>query len=241
MNLLELILQNTKYFILLAIIVLIINFFTPITTSLSNLLDRIAPTATAEIISSQAIISSLRGIGRLVTVTSDPHTMLVHVGIKQGITSFDELTSYGADHEAHGIIEAGIDFTRIRSNGLRCEDTCTLIVPHPTITNCTITKLKQLDNSFAVGSRDWELLEELGRTQAIKLFIEKVNEQEDILDKAKEETEIVLGEFVSGLIGKLVHIEFEEVPAELITGLTCQPDPPFGWTEIDGVWSQEND
>lgn len=237
MEIIKLLFQNVKYAILLLIVFLIINFLTPITSSISSLLDRLAPPATAEVVSSQAIISSLRGIGRLVTVTSDPHKREVHIGVKQG---FRGLTSYGANHIAEGIIEAGIDFTRIRSNGLRCEDTCTLTVPHPTITNCTITRLRQTEQSFAIGSRDWELLEELGRYEAIQLFIDDVKEL-DILDKAKEETEIILGEFVSGIIGKLVDVQFESEPNTLVTGDTCKPDQPFGWTKVDGEWSQHDD
>ena len=207
-----------------------------------NLLDRLAPPAEANVITSQTIISSLRGIGRLITVTSEPHTANITVGVKKGFWIFENAGSYSADHEAHSIIEAGIDFTKIRADSLRCEQTCTLIVPHPTITNCAITRFWQSNQSLAVGGRDWELLEELGRAQAIQHFIKEVDEQEDIIAKAKENTEIVLGEFVSGLLGKPVHIEFEEEPDELVTGPTCKPDPPFGWKQIDGdVWAQQDE
>lgn len=237
MEIIKLIFQNIKYAIFLLIVFLIINFLTPIMTSVSNLMDRLAPSTTAEVVSSQAIISSLRGIGRLVTVTSDPHMREVHIGVKQGILN---LTSYGANHMAEGIIEAGIDFTRIRSDSLRCEDTCTLIVPHPTITNCTITRLRQTEQSLALGRRDWELLEELGRYEAIQLFIDDVKEL-DILDKAKEETDIVLGEFVSAFTGKPVHVQFEPEPTALVTGVTCHPDPPFGWSKENGEWRRDDD
>lgn len=229
-----------KYGVILLIVYIVINFFTPMTTSLSNLMNRLAPPATADVVSSQAILSSLRGIGRLVTVTSDPHSRNVHVGVKQGIWIFDGIGSYGADHLAEGIIEAGIDFTKIRSDSLRCEDTCTLIVPHPTITNCTIVRLRQTEQSNAIGRRDWELLEELGRYEAIKLFIDDVKEL-GILDNAKEETELILGEFVSGLTGKPVHIEFDDEPDELEYGDTCHPDPPFGWSKEGGQWSRNDD
>ena len=235
-ELIKLLFQNIKYAIVLLIVFLVINFLTPMTTSVSNLLDRLAPPATADVVSSQAIISSLRGIGRLVTVTSDPHKREVHIGVKQG---FAGLTSYGANHLAEGIIEAGIDFTRIKSNGLKCEDTCLLKVPHPTITNCTITRLRQTETSFAIGGRDWELLEELGRYEAIKLFIDDVKEL-DILETAKEETEIVLGEFVSGITGKLVDVDFEPEPDTLVTGETCKPESPFGWSKVDGEWSRND-
>ena len=239
MEIIKLLFQNVKYAILLLIVFLIISFLTPITNSISNLLDRLAPPATAEVISSQAIISSLRGIGKLVTVTSEPHFRKIHVGIKQGVWIFDGVASYGADHEAEGIIEAGIDFTRIRSDSLRCEDSCTLNVPHPTITNCTIVRLRQTEQSRAIGRRDWELLEELGRFEAIKLFIDDVNEL-GILEKAKEETELVLGEFVAGLTGKPVSVTFGEQPADVEYGPTCRPDPPFGWSKTDGEWSRDD-
>lgn len=229
-----------KYGVIFLILYIVINFITPMTTSLSNLMDRLAASpATAEIVTSQVIISSLRGIGRLVTVTSDPHYRKVHIGIKQGIWFFEGLGSYGADHDVEGIIEAGIDFTRIRSDSLRCEDTCTLIVPHPTVTNCTIVRLRQTDKSNTIGGRDWELLEELGRYEAIQHFIDDVTEL-GILEKAKEETDLVLGKFVSALTGKLVRIQFDEAPAKTVTGSTCNPEPPFGWVKNDGEWSRED-
>lgn len=233
-------LKIIKYALILAIVILIINFLTPISNSITNLLDRLAPSSTAEVVSSQAIVSSLRGIGRLVTVTSDEHVWKFHIGVKQGIWIFDGLGSYGADHIAEGIIEAGIDFTKIRSDSLNCEDTCTLIVPHPTITNCAIVSLKQTDQSFAIGRRDWELLEELGRIEAIKKFIDVLMEEHGILDKAKEETQLVLGEFVSGLTGKPVHVAFDDKPEELEYGDTCRPEPPFGWSKEDGEWSRND-
>lgn len=232
MDIIKLIFQNLKYFILLLIVFLIINFLTPVTNSMTNLLDRLAPPSTVEIISSQAIISSLRGIGRLVTVTSEPHYREVHIGLRGGVFG---LGSYGADHEAEGIIEAGIDFTRIRSDSLSCEDTCILIIPHPTITNCTITRLKQTEQSFAVGGRDWELLEELGRYEAIRLFIDDVKEL-GIIDRAKEETEIVIGEFVRGVTGLPVLVQYENEPDTLVTGATCFPDRTLGWVKEDGEW-----
>ena len=233
MEIVKLIFQNLKYFILLLIVFLIISFLTPVTKSVTNFLDRLAPPATAEIISSQAIISSLQGIGRLVTVTSDPHFREIHIGVRSGLWG---IGSYGADHEAEGIIEAGIDFTRIRSDGLKCEDACILILPHPTITNCTITRLTQTEQSRQIGGRDWELLEEIGRYEAIRLFIDDVKEL-GVINKAREQTEIVIGNFVSGITGLPVLIQYENEPDTLVTGATCKPDRPLGWVKgDDGRW-----
>ncbi|MCY4106027.1 MAG: DUF4230 domain-containing protein [Chloroflexi bacterium] len=238
MEIIKLIFQNIKYFILLLIVFLIISFLTPVTKSVTNFLDRIAPPVTAEIIPSQAIISSLRGIGRLVTITSEPHFREIHIGVRSGLWG---LTSYGADHEVEGIIEAGIDFTKIRSDGLKCEESCILILPHPTITNCVITRLRQTEQSRQIGGRDWELLEEIGRYEAIRLFIDDVKEL-DVIDEAKKQSETVIGNFVRGITELPVLIQFETESDQLITGPTCKPDRPLGWVRgDDGRWSRSGE
>ena len=84
------------------------------------------------------------------------------------------------------------------------------------------------------------MLEELGRYEAIQLFIDDVQELE-ILDKAKEESEIILGEFVSGITGKLVDVDFDPEPDAMVTGDTCKPERPFGWSKVDGEWSRNDE
>lgn len=228
-----------KYAMILGIVLLIINFLTPISNSLTDLLNRLAPPPTAEVISSRVIINSLRGIGKLVTVTSDPHFREVHVGVKQGIWIFEGIASYGANHEAEGIIEAGIDFTKVRGESLRCEETCTLIVPEPSITNCIIVRLRQTDKSRAIGGRDWELLEELGRYEAIRLFMEDVKGL-GIIEEARNKAEVLLGEFVSTLVEKPVDIVFDDNETDQELPDTCVPEPPFGWEKDTdtGKWSR---
>lgn len=225
-----------KYGVILLIVYILINFFTPMTTSLSNLMDRLAPPPSVDVMSSRVIINSLRDIGKLVTVTSEPHVRKIRIELNQGLFG---LTSYGADHIAEGIIEAGIDFTKVRGDSLRCEESCSLLVPQPSITNCIIVRLRQTDQSFAIGGRDWELLEELGRYEAIKLFMEDV-EGLGILEEAREGTEVLLGEFVSTLVEKPVDIVFEENDDSVELPETCKPDLPFGYVRDDdtGEWSR---
>ncbi len=222
-----------KYAVILGIVLLIINFLTPISNSLTGLLNRLAPPPTAEVLSSQTIINSLRGIGKLVTVTSDPHYREISVAVKAG---FLDSGYYAANHQVEGIIEAGIDFTRVQVDSLQCDNTCTLVVPAPILTNCIIVRIRQTEQSLAIGSRDWELLEELARYKAIRLFIDDVTEI-GIFDKAKEETELVLGDFVSNLTGKSVDIVFEDQNEEIELDGTCDAETPFGWTiDSEGEW-----
>ena len=222
----------------LFIAIVIIQFLTPITTSISNLLDRIALPVTVNTVSDQAIISSLRGIGKLVTVTSDPHNRKVFVSVSEGIL---DSGYYSANHEVAGIVEAGVDFTKVKSNSLRhdtANDTYILIVPAPELTNCIIVKLTQTEHSLHLGQRDWELLEEFARHNAIELFMKDVKEI-GILDKAEEETELLLGEFVRNLIDRPVDIVFEERKDEQGLPDTCNPELPFGWKKgEDGAWSR---
>lgn len=226
-------LKIIKYGLILAIVILIINFLTPISNSATSLLDRLAPPPRAEVLSSHAIINSLRGIGKLVTVTSDPHSRDISVAVKAG---FLDSGYYAANHKVEGIIEAGIDFTKVKVDSLQCDDTCTLIVPAPILTNCIIVRIRQTEQSLAIGARDWELLEELARREAIGLFVKDVTEI-GIFDKAKEETELALGDFVSNLTGKSVDIVFEDQSEEIQLEGTCDADTPFGWTkDSEGEW-----
>lgn len=233
MDNIEHLLKVIKYGLILAIAILIINFLTPISKSASSLLDRLAPPPTAEVLSSQTIINSLRGIGKLVTVTSDPHYREISVAVKSG---FLDSGYYAANHQVEGIIEAGIDFTKVQVDSLQCDETCMLVVPAPILTNCIIVRIRQTEQSLAIGSRDWELLEELGRYEAISFFIDDVTEI-GIFDKAKEETELALGDFVSNLTGKAVDIVFEDQSEEIELEGTCDADTPFGWTkDAEGEW-----
>ncbi len=221
------ILSSIKYILLLVIVLLIINFLNPLVDSFTRLVDRLSPEPTVEVISGQTIMSSLRGIADLITVTSDDHSTKIHVVINEGILgSF----SYSADHTVHGIIEAGIDFRQLRPSGLVCGDICEMTLPHPTITRCIITGLRQSGQSLAIGWRDWETLEEIAHYQAIEEFVKKVLDPEPpdrpILDLAKEQIEVLLGELVAGLIGKPVDVVFDNEPANLVTGVTCQPSFP---------------
>ena len=227
-----------KYIMLLIIVWLVISFLRPMADSFSRLLDRLSPEPTVEIISGQTIMSSLRGIGDLITVTSDDHTTKFRVVINEGIINWGY---YSAEHTVHGIIEAGIDFRQLRPSGLVCGDICEMTMPHPTITRCIITGLRQSGQSLAIGSRDWETLEEIAHYQAIEEFVKKVLDPEPpdrpILDLAKEQTEVLLGELVAGLIGKPVDVVFDKEPANLVTGVTCQPSS-FNEYEQDekGEW-----
>lgn len=222
----KVLLEIIKFAVILLIVYLMITFLTPISKSASSLLDRLAPPPTAEVHSSQTIINSLRGIGKLVTVTSDPHSREVSVAVKQGIL---DSGYYAANHKVEGIIEAGIDFTKVKVDSLQCDDTCTLVVPAPILTNCIIVRIRQTKQSLAIGARDWELLEELARYEAIRLFVEDVTKI-GIFDKAKEETELALGDFVSNLTGKAVDIIFEDQSEAIEPEGTCDlRSDDFDW------------
>jgi len=230
------ILKIIKYGLILLIVILIINFLTPISDSAKSLLDRLAPPPSAKVLSSQTIINSLIGIGKLVTVTSDPHYREIFVAVKAG---FLDSGYYAANHQVEGIIEAGIDFTKVQVDSLQCDNTCTLVVPAPILTNCIIVRVRQTEQSLAIGARDWELLEELGRYEAISLFIKDVTEI-GIFDKAKEETELALGNFVSNLTGKSVDIIFEDQSEEIELEGTCDLDDSFDWEKDGDEWIRKS-
>ena len=215
-----------KYSVTLVIGCLIIYSLNPIVTPLANFLNYMASPPTANVVTSRTVINSIKRIGKLITVTSEVHKESVYVSINQGFLNSE---SYSADHEAIGVIEAGIDFTKVKGDSFYCDDSsCTLILPAPGITHCQIVRFKQMDYSITILQADWQLVEELGRYESVEFFVKDVLEA-GILDEAEEETELLLGEFVSDLTGKPVDIIFEEQNDKADLADTCEPEPPFGW------------
>ena len=230
-----------KYVVILIIVCQVINFLTPLSDSITNLIDRFSPPASVDVVSNRVIISSLKGIGQLITVTSDePQFGEVLITIKEG---FLDSGYYAANHAVEGFVEAGIDFSKIQQNDLShnsANDSYTLIVPAPYFTNCIIVKLRQKDQSLGIA-KDWELLEELAQYEAIGLFMEKVEEENKALEKAKDQTENLLGDFIGNLTGKPVDIVFEDPSEEPELGQTCRPEPPFGWEkDANDEWGRTN-
>jgi hypothetical protein len=109
----EHLLKIIKYKLILTIVILIINFLTPISNSIMGLLDRLAPPSVAVVVSSQTIVNSITELGELVTVPAETSKMDVFIEVNTGRPEY-----YSAHHRVTGIIESGINFADIGVNSV---------------------------------------------------------------------------------------------------------------------------
>ena len=172
--------------------------------------DFFFPETTAYARAPQTIVNSIHGI-QLVTVTSEIETTDVKVEIHHGILNAGY---YSANHWAIGAIEAGIDFDAMDEGSVKYEnDTYTVTLPATVITSCRIEYIDQNQYSLTLLSADWDMVRQIAHAEAIIGFADAMIE-DGILERAAEETELSLGDFVRELTGKPAHIVFAERTGE---------------------------
>ena len=175
MDIIKLIFENVKYAILLAIALLIIQFLTPVSNSITNLVDRVAPPSTAEIVSSQTIVNSITGLGQLVTVTAETSKVDVFVEVNKGRPEY-----YSAHHRSTGVIEAGINFSEIDRDSILYDasgDYYTVLLPSPTITSCRIEDIEQYGWSVTVLQAPWDSVRRLAQYDSLVRFAKDMKEE----------------------------------------------------------------
>lgn len=199
--------------------------------------DFFFPESAAYVRSPQTIVNSINGIGQLVTVTSEVAKTDVKVEIHQGILNAGY---YSANHFAIGAIEAGIDFDGIDEDSIQYQDeTYTLTLPVPVITSCRIEHIDQNQHSFTLLAADWDMVRQLAQAEALMQFAEEMIEL-GILEKAEEEAELRLGDFVRELTGKPARILFAERVGDPELPDSCQPYTPSGWMkDANGAWKRD--
>ena len=229
-------LKIIKYALILAIAILIINFLSPISNSITSLLDRLAPPAAAHVVSSQTIVNSITELGELVTVSAETSKMDIFIEVNK-----NRLEYYSAHHRVTGVIEAGLNFAEIDRDRVfydKNSDHYTLRLPPTIITSCRIVDIEQYDWSVTVLQAPWDKVRQLAQHVSSLQFAEHMTE-EGILDKAQIETEMRLRDFVSALTGKPVVIVFEEREDDIDFHEFCDLDPPSGWEQTEsGGWIQ---
>ena len=205
---------------------------------LSSVMNFFDPPSTANIISSRTIVHSLQGLGQLVTATSEVAKADIQVSVNEG---FLNAGSYSAKHVAVGVIEAGIDIATRDKDHVSYDsvaNTYTLRLPSPNITSCRIEHIDQYGGSLTILPADWDLLRQLAQHDAVNQFAQDMIEG-GILERAKEEAALRLGDFIRALTGSQAHIEYEASDGEAKLPPSCQPDPPSGWVKgEDGAWSR---
>ncbi len=196
------------------------------------------PTNTA--LPPQIVHRSFEELGILVT-SSEEAGQEVEVSVNAGIAN---LCGHGANHFSYGVIEAGIDFSNIDEDDisppvLGIFGGYTIKAPAPQITSCRIEYITQYDGSFTLCGTNWDTVRQLAQYEAMAGFVDNAIEN-GILERAKAEASYAVGNFVSGLTGRSVQVEFEKMEGELELPPSCQSIIPSGWAKDEsGTWKRE--
>ncbi len=227
-----------RHFLTVALVVIALIVGGYISGTVDSVRDFFFPETKAYVITNRTIVNAIRGMGQLVTVTSEIATTDVKVEIHQG---FLNAGYYSASHIAIGAIEAGIDFEMIDEEDIHFQnDAYTLSLPAPTITSCRIEHIDQNQHSFTLLSADWDMVRQLAQHDAITKFAREMIEA-GILQRAEKEAELQMGDFVNKLTGNAAQIEFKAREGELDLPISCQPITPSGWAKgDDGAWKRES-
>lgn len=207
-----------------------------IMSGISSIFAATSPRAT--VLSSQTIVESIQPLGQLVTVSAQFAKINQQINVSEGVLN---VCAYSVNHAVQGTIEAGIDVTQIDADALRYDaasETYVLTVPAPQLTSCRIDYIQQYDWSFNACNPDWDGTRLLANYTALTQFRNDALEG-GILRRAELEVRLVLGGLVRLLTGQPVEIVFEQ-PEATTMALSCNPDPPQGWTQdpTDKSWSR---
>lgn len=182
------------------------------------------------------IVTGIQGLGHLVTVKHEVAKTDIKVEIHGG---FLNSGYYSANHEAFGVIEAGIAFDEIDQGNIRFDgDSYTLRLPAPIITSCRIEYIDQNQHSFTLLPADWDMVRQIAQAEALEHFAEEMIEA-GILERAAEEATLRIGDFVRNLTGDPASIDFEDGSGDTDLPESCLPVAPSGWEKTtEGGWKK---
>ena len=182
------------------------------------------------------IVTGMQGMGDLVTVKHEVAKTDIKVEIKRGIFN---IGGYSANHIAIGAVEAGIDFDAIDENSVRYANyTYTVTLPAPVITSCRIEYIDQNEYSLTLLKADWDTVRQIAQAEALEQFADEMIEV-GILERAAEEAEIRVGDFVRHLTESPANIVFEDRSGDPELPESCKPIAPSGWEKsAEGGWER---
>jgi hypothetical protein len=189
--------------------------------------------------STQSLLVGIQPLGQLVSVSTQLAKADLHVGIRQGALN---ACGFGASHVAQGTIEAGIDLSRITERDLvydEARETYILTVPAPRLTGCYVNYIRQYDRSTTACNVDWDEARMLAQHTALIEFRDDAVEA-GLLNRARLETQLVLGNFVYLVTGRPVEIHFHDEERPQMPA-SCDPQLPLGWSQdpITRRWSRD--
>ncbi len=204
---------------------------------ISNLFN--LPPSTAQAVSTRTIVNHIQPLGQLVTISAEVAKADIAVSVTTGRLN---LCGHSANHVAHGVIEAGIDFAAIAEDNLSYDadsESYALTLPPASITSCRIEYIRQYERrGGGVGCNvDWDRVRLLAQHKAMSDFVSDMLEG-GLRGRAEAQAELVIGTFVSSLTDKSVHVQFAEADEAPKWPSSCQSELPSGWSfnEESGVW-----
>ena len=219
--------------------------YTPFPSSTPT--DTPMPTPTNTAIPRSVIMEGIQELGRLITITQGMADVALEVRYPAAgrVGYLAGACEYVAKHVAFGVIEAGIDIDAIGEENIQhklglFDHSYTVTIPAPTISSCRIEQIDQFlrqgggtPNCFA---NEWLAMQDIAKHLAMNRFVGEALE-DDILERAGEHAEFVLGNLLRELTGSSVDIVFDEAPAEPLIPKSCQPLLPAGWSlDEQGNW-----
>lgn len=198
-----------------------------------NLFGGMNQQTTARVSSSQTIVTGIKPLGQIVSMSVQLAKADIGVNVSSGLGN---ACGFSAFHVSQGTVEAGIDLMRIEEDHITYDEETniyTLTLPAAQLTSCRVDSIRQYDRSTTACNIDWDEARIIANYKALNDFRDDAIEG-GILERAQQQADLVISQFVQLLTGAEVIIEFGDEMA--VTPPSCQPSPPDGWS-----YNAEND
>jgi hypothetical protein len=197
------------------------------------------PAPVANVTSAATIINSIQPLGELVTVNAQMAKPDLNVNIQQGVLN---ACSFSTSYVAQASINAGIDLMAVGPDQIdynALTDTYTITLPAPRLISCSVDYIDQYAASTTLCSVDWDSARQIGQYIALQEFRQDALDS-GLLERARRQAELVVGNFVGSLTGSRVQITFDEPAGDAALPPSCQPPLPGSWTYDDKtqIWTQ---
>lgn len=198
--------------------------------------------ATATVVTTATVVNSIQPLGRLVSIEAQLAKADITVTVRDGPV-LDSCTRT-ARHVAQGTIEAGIDLTQLSEADVRynaLNESYTVTLPTPQVTNCRMDFINQYNRSTSLCGPSWENIRLIGNYVALTEMRDDAIEG-GILERARDEAETVLANFLQLSTGQAVNIRFADPPEDTppVFPTSCEPPTPGSWAydPASGTWQE---
>lgn len=178
-----------------------------------------------------AIVERIKPLGQLVTTRVELATSRIEIATQYGIAN---VCNIGSLHSAQGFVEAGINLEGFTPENViydEVNNSYTLRLPAPTVTNCQLDPMEMIKyhdwGTSPICSADWDEMRRLASYEALIKFRDRAVD-EGIIERAERQADLVVSNFVSSLTGATVNIEF--VADDTVSyPRECMPQLPEPW------------